>query len=46
MTIKMRKSQTLINRSVYLGLLILDLSKIVIYEVWYNYVKPKYCETL
>ena len=46
MTIEMRKSQTLTNRCVYLGLLILDLSRTVIYEFWYNYVKPKYCETL
>ena len=27
-----------------LGLSILELSKIVIYKVWYNYVKPKYGE--
>ena len=29
------------NKPVYLGLLILDLSKILIYEFWYDYVKPK-----
>ena len=27
-----------------LGLSILELSKIVIYKVWYNYVKHKYGE--
>ena len=27
-----------------LGLSILELSKILIYEFWYNYVKPKYSE--
>ena len=32
------------NKSVYLGLPILDLSKTVIYEFWYDYVKPKYGE--
>ena len=30
------------NKSVYLGLSILGLSKIAMDEFWYNYVKPKY----
>ena len=30
------------NKSVYLGLSILDLSKTVMYEFWYDYVKPNY----
>ena len=30
------------NKPVYLGLLILDLSKTIMYELWYDYVKPKY----
>ena len=40
----MRKNQTLINKLVYFGLSTLDLSKTVMYEFWYNYVKPKYGE--
>ena len=32
------------NKSVYLGLSILDLCKIVMYEFWYGYVNPKYDE--
>ena len=32
------------NKPVYLGLSILDLSKTVMYEFWYDYVKPKYGE--
>ena len=32
------------NKSVYLGLSILDLSKTIMYEFWYDYVKPKYGE--
>ena len=30
------------NKPVYLDLLTLELSKTVIYEFWYEYVKPKY----
>ena len=30
------------NKPVYLGLSILELSKILIYQFWYDYVKPKY----
>ena len=40
----MRKTQILKNKPVYLGLSILELSKIVVYEFWYDYVKPKYCQ--
>ena len=32
------------NKSVYLGLSILELDKILMYEFWYDYVKPKYGE--
>ena len=32
------------NKPVYLGLSILALSKILMYEIWYDYVKPKYGE--
>ena len=32
------------NKPVYLGLLVLELKKIVMYEFWYDYVKPKYYE--
>ena len=30
------------NKPAYLGLSILDLSKTVMYEFWYDYLKPKY----
>ena len=40
----MKKTKILINKSVYLGLLILDTSKTVMYEFWCDYVKPKYGE--
>ena len=32
------------NRLVYLALLLLDLIKTLMYEFWYDYVKPKYDE--
>ena len=32
------------NKPVYSRLSILEISKIVMYEFWYNYVKPKYVE--
>ena len=30
------------NKPVYLGLSILELTKILTYEFWYDYIKPKY----
>ena len=41
---KMRKTQTIMNKLLHLVLSILDLNKIVVYEFWYDYVKPKYGE--
>ena len=32
------------NKPAFLGLSILDLSKTVMYQFWYDYVKPKYGE--
>ena len=32
------------NKPVYLGLSVLELSKILQYEIWHDYVKPKYGE--
>ena len=32
------------NKPVCLGLTILDLSKILMYHFWYDYIKPKYGE--
>ena len=44
LAIEMRKTKILLLKPVYLGLLILDLSKTTMYEFWYDYVKPKYGE--
>ena len=40
----MKKTHRTMNKPVYLGLSILDLSKTVIHEFWYDYIKPKYGE--
>ena len=44
LAIEIKKTEILINKPVYLGLSILELSKILMYEFWYDYVKPKYGE--
>ena len=38
------KKEILMNKPVYLGLSVLELSKLLMYESWYDYVKPKYGE--
>ena len=40
----MKKTEIVMNKPVYLGISILELSKILMYEFWYDYVKPKYSE--
>ena len=44
LAIEMRKTQIIINKFVHLGLSMLELSKILIYEFCYDYVRPKYGE--
>ena len=38
----MDKPQIFMNKPVYLGLSTLEISKITMCELWYDYVKPKY----
>ena len=38
----MNKTKAKMNKSIYLGLSILEINKILMYEFWYDYVKPKY----
>ena len=42
--IEMKRTLTVINKPVDLGLSILEISKLVMYEFWYDYMKPKYGE--
>ena len=44
LAIEMKKTEICMNKPVYLGLSILELSKILMHEFWYDYVKPKYGE--
>ena len=44
MLIEMKKTQIITNKPVYLGWLILDLCKTVMYKFWYDCLKPKYGE--
>ena len=41
LAIEMTKTKILINKPVYLGQAILDISKTFMYEFWYDYLKPK-----
>ena len=38
----MKKTKVKMNRPIYLGLSILEISKTLMHEFWYDYMKPKY----
>ena len=42
MVIEMKKARVKMTKSLYLGMSILDVSKILLYEFWYDYIKQKY----
>ena len=41
MAIEMKKTRIKMNKPLYLGASILDISKTLMYEFWYDYLKPK-----
>ena len=41
LAIEMKKTKVKMNKPVYLGLSILETSKTLVYELWYDYMKPK-----
>ena len=40
--IEMKKAKVKMNIPIYFGLSILEISKILMYEFWYDYMKPNY----
>ena len=40
--IETEKTKVKMNKPIYLGMSILDISKTLMYEFWYDYIKPKY----
>ena len=38
----MRRTKVKMNKPIYLGLSILEISKLLMYIFWYDYMKPKY----
>ena len=40
--IEMRRMKVKMNKPIYLELSMLEISKLLMYEFWYNYMKPKY----
>ena len=46
LAIEMKKASIYMNKQIYLGLAILPLSKIKMYEYWYDEMKPKYSDRI
>ena len=44
--IEMKKTKVKMNKPIYLGLSILEISKILVYEFWYDYMRPKYNDSV
>ena len=42
MVIEMKKTKVKMNMLIYLGMSILDISKTLMHEFWYDYIKLKY----
>ena len=42
LTKEMKKTKVKMNKLVYIRMSILDISKTLMYEFWYDYIKPKY----
>ena len=40
--IEMKKTKVKMNKPIYLGLSILEISKTLMYKFWYDYMKPEY----
>ena len=40
--IELKRTKVKMNKSIYLGLSILEISKLLMYEFWCDYMKPNY----
>ena len=40
--IEMKRTKVKMNKPIYLGLSILEISKLLMYEFWYDYMRPNY----
>ena len=45
LAIEIKKTEICMNELIYSGLSILELNEILMYEFWYDYIKPKYGKT-
>ena len=41
LAVEIKKTKVIMNKPVYLGISILGISKTLMYEFWYDYIKPK-----
>ena len=46
LAIEMKKTKVKMNKPIYLGLSILEISKTLMYEFWYDYMKLKYGDNI
>ena len=42
LAIEMKRTKVAMDKPLYLGMTILDISKTLMYKFWYDYTKPKY----
>ena len=46
LVMEMKKTEVRMNKTIYLRQAILDISKTLMYEFWYDYIKPKYSDNV
>ena len=46
LAVEMKKTKVKMRKPVYLGMSILEISKTLMYEFWYDYMKPKYGDNI
>ena len=42
MVTEMKKTKLKMNKPIYLAMSIIEISKTLMYELWYGYIKPRY----